>query len=42
MVITPFGPGILIVAYVVWMTAINLRRKGLSRMQLYPMLKLVT
>jgi hypothetical protein len=41
-VITPLGPGIFIVAYAVWMTAINFRRKGLSRMQLYPMLKVAT
>jgi hypothetical protein len=42
MVMTPFGPGIFIVALAVWMTAMNFRRKGLPMIQLYPMLKLVT
>jgi hypothetical protein len=42
MVMTPFDLGIFIVALAVWMTAINFRRKGLPRIQLYPMLKLVT
>jgi hypothetical protein len=38
----PLGPGIFNVAYAVWMTTINFRRKGLPRMQSYPMLKLAT
>jgi hypothetical protein len=39
---TPFGPGILMVADAVWTTVVNLRRKGLPRIQLYAMLKPAT
>jgi hypothetical protein len=41
-VIMPLGLSIFIVAQVVWMIVMNFRRKGLPKMQLYPISKLAT